>query len=91
MRINTQNLSIQASAAETLRWAMDPAKRWPCSQLAGRRLFVAFAGNGDLVDMALDGGRGEQDCPAHELNAFVKDSIAARPRRIRERFAHCLR
>ena len=45
---------------------------WPCSVIRGRRLFVEFdRKTGDLVDLELDGGKGEQDCPSNELLACI--------------------
>ena len=65
--------SIRLSARETNWWAYRPHALWPCSFLAGRRLFAEFAANGDLVDMNIDGGCGDQDCPADEFTAIVAD------------------
>lgn len=72
--------SLWLSARDTEDWASRPGARWPCSFLAGRRLFAQFDRHGDLVDLAIDGGRGDQDCPADEFNAIVADFIkTARP------------
>jgi hypothetical protein len=63
------------SANDTYAWAHKPGAAWPCSQLSGRRLFAEFDRRGDLVDMSIDGGRGEQDCDSNEFNAIVTDYL----------------
>jgi hypothetical protein len=63
------------SAEDTYNWANRPDNAWPCSFLSGRRLFAAFDANGDLADMAIDGGKGDQDCPADEFDAITKDAL----------------
>ena len=69
--------SIWISARETAEWATQPGKRWPCSELAGRRVFAAFDARGNLVDMAID-GRTDTDCDATEFDALTSDFLAAR-------------
>jgi hypothetical protein len=66
-------ISVRISGRETSDWA----RRWPCSTLRGKRVRADFDTNG-LLDLALDGGRGAQDCDAHELNALVSDFVARR-------------
>lgn len=82
MRIvkTAHGIKLWASARDTAQWARkgSPTGWWPCSELSGRRLFAEFASNGDLVDMALDGGRGEQDIGAAEFGAFVEDALNGR-------------
>jgi hypothetical protein len=34
--------------------------------------------NGDLVDMPINGGHGDQDVDGHELNAFIEDALKGR-------------
>ena len=48
------------------------APSWPCSEVAGKRLFVEFD-KGGLIDLAINGRTG--DCPAHELTAIVCDHL----------------
>lgn len=64
---------VKLSARETEDWATRPGAAWPCSFLSGRRVVAVFEPNGDLVDLAIDGGRGDQDCPSDELGAIVSD------------------
>lgn len=59
---------------ETQGWANDPNKRWPCSFLSGRRLRLSIAPNNDILDFAVNSGRGSQDCPGDELRAIVADT-----------------
>lgn len=63
------------SADDTWYWANNPGALWPCSFLSGKRLFVKFDANGDLVDLIVNGGRGDQDCPSDELNAMTEDFL----------------
>jgi hypothetical protein len=64
--------ALWLSARETYAWAHRPGAAWPCSFLAGKRLLVKVDRYG-LLDLQVDGGRGDQDCPADELNAIVVD------------------
>ena len=66
---------VWISARETREWAHKDGASWPCSFLSGRRLFAEFDRNGDLVDLAIDGGRGNQDCPNDEFYAIVSDML----------------
>jgi len=36
---------------DTLAWASRPGASWPCSTLAGRRLWAKWDAKGDLVDV----------------------------------------
>ena len=64
------------SPDDTYNWAHDASARcWPCSFLAGKPLFAEFDQNGDLIDMAIDYGRGDQDCPSDEFNAITSDFL----------------
>jgi hypothetical protein len=65
------------SANDTYNWANRDGNAWPCSFLSGRRLFAEFASNGDLVDLSIDGGHGDQDCPSNELDAIVADYLGS--------------
>lgn len=80
MRIqqNEHATKIWLSARDTYDWANRPGARWPCSQLADRRVFAEFDRHGDLVDVALDGGKGEQDCDSNEFNACIADHLRAK-------------
>ena len=76
-QITPWGISLWLSANETDNWAHRPRNSWPCSQLAGRRVFAQFDRNG-LCDLAIDGGRGEQDCDANELSALCADHLVGR-------------
>jgi hypothetical protein len=65
--------TIWLSANDTYDWANRPGARWPGSFLAGRRLVATFEDNGDLVDLLIDGGQGDQDCPSDEFDAIIAD------------------
>jgi hypothetical protein len=45
--------------------------------LTDRRLVAVFDSNG-LADLAIDGGHGDQDCPADELSACCADHLSRR-------------
>jgi len=64
--------NLWLSASDTYKWAR---YEWPCSFLSDRRVFAAFDSNGDLVDLAIDGGKGDQDCPGDEFSAIVEDFL----------------
>lgn len=70
--------SLWLSANDTYNWANKRNAWWPCSFLSGKRLVVQFDRNG-LLDLTINGGKGDQDCPADELSAivvsFVKNKI----------------
>lgn len=63
---NGFSLTLDSDATERF------ARRWPCSFLRGRALTVEFDSNG-LLDLSIDGGAGDQDCPGNELSAIVAD------------------
>lgn len=79
MRIQRHEHSTKLwlSANDTYNWAHKAGAAWPCSQLSNRRLFVEFDQRGDLVDLAIDGGRGDQDCDSNELDAIVADHLGS--------------
>ena len=70
---NGELASLSMSANDTRAWANKPGARWPCSTLSGRRFFAEFDSFGDLIDLSIDGGRGDQDCDGGEFNAIVDD------------------
>jgi len=74
LRDDGGGFSLWLSAADTWAWAHRPGSAWPCSSLAGRRLFVAYDRNG-LEVLTIDGKSG--DCCADELAACVADHVAA--------------
>lgn len=74
-QIRASGIAVWLSATETAAWARKPGAAWPCSTLVGRRVFAAFDRNG-LCDLAIDGGRGNQDCDGHELSAICADHLA---------------
>ena len=71
-QITDSGVKLWLSANDTHRWATRPRAAWPCSELAGKRLFAEFD-QGGLIDLAIDGRMG--DCPAHELTAIVSDHL----------------
>lgn len=72
------SIRINLSANDTYDWAHRTGKAWPCSQLSGRRVFAEFDSRGDLVDLAIDGGKGEQDVDGNEFAACASDFITAK-------------
>jgi hypothetical protein len=69
---------IMASANDTYDWAHRCGNSWPCSELSNKRVFVELDRNGDLVDLAVNCGRGNQNVALHELNAFIEDVLEGR-------------
>lgn len=49
--------------------------RWPCSEIAGHRLFAQFDSNG-LVDLAIDGK--DADISRDEFSALCADALKGR-------------
>jgi len=70
-QISSTGVKLWLFATDTYCWA----RRWPCSELSGKRVFVEYD-RGGLVDVAIDGQPG--DCPAHELTAIVSDFLRGR-------------
>ena len=64
--------NLWLSANDTYDWAHRPGRRWPCSQLSGKRLFVQYDRNG-LCDLAVNGKI--RDIDAQELTACVSDAM----------------
>ena len=62
--------NVYLTADQTRAWARF---QWPCSFLSGKVLTAEFDSNGDLVDMSVNNGHGDQDCPADEFNAIVEE------------------
>ena len=71
-QVTDTGVKLWLSANDTYNWATRPRATWPCSELAGKRLFAEFD-RGGLIDLAIDGRTG--DCPAHELTAIVSDHL----------------
>jgi hypothetical protein len=69
------SVKVWGSSSDTYDWAHRPGRRWPCSQLSGRRVFAELY-QGDLVELSLDGEDGDVD--ANELNAFLEDALGSR-------------
>jgi hypothetical protein len=61
-------LKVWLSANDTYQWATRSGVSRPYSFLRNRRAFAEFDSKGDLVDMAINGGRGDQDCPWYQKN-----------------------
>jgi hypothetical protein len=74
-QITPSGTKLWLSSKDTYDWANKAGASWPCSQLSDRRVFVEFDRSGDLVDFVIDGGKGEQDCDSHELNAITSDAL----------------
>lgn len=74
---NQHGTKLWLSANDTYKWASRPDAAWLCSTLTNRRVFAEFDGRGDLVDLAIDGGRGNQDCDGHELDSIVADHLGS--------------
>ena len=67
------NVRLWLSAKDTCFWATRSGNSWPCSQLAGKRLFAEFNGE-DLVDVTINGKTGV-NVPVDEFNAITDDFI----------------
>jgi hypothetical protein len=76
-QINPRSVKLWLSSADTYRWAHKSGASWPCSQVSGRRLFAEFDSNG-LLDLSIDGGRGDQDCDGNELSTICADHLRAK-------------
>ena len=69
---NGNNVKLWLSGNDTWDWAHRPGESWPCSHLAGRRLFAEFQ-NGDLIDYRISGPN--IGCDATEFNAITSDYL----------------
>ena len=72
--ITPDAVAIWLSARDTYAWAHKIGAAWPCSWLADKRLVACFDSNG-LYDVTINGGKGDQDAPADELNACIADHL----------------
>ena len=77
MKIDITNgqLAVWLTKHDTYEWANRPGKRWPCSTLAGKRVYALFAANGDLLDFVVNLGRDQDDIDGNELTAITSDAI----------------
>jgi hypothetical protein len=74
---NEYGTKLWLSAQNTFDWAHRVGSSWPCSKLSGKPVFVEFAKNGDLVDLSINGGRGDQECSESELDAIAEDFLGS--------------
>jgi hypothetical protein len=74
VRIEDDSVTLWLSASDTWDWAHRRGAAWPGSQLGGRRLVACFDRHG-LVDLTIDGGRGDQDVCCDEFNAITSDFL----------------
>ena len=65
------------SARDTSDWASKPGAAWPCSTLAGHRVFAEFD-DGDLIELAIDGREDgdANDIDGYEFTAMTDDFLA---------------
>ncbi len=78
MKIEKQDNTIKLwlSAQDTYQWANKPGGKWPCSFIAGKRLFAEFNADGDLVDYAVNGKTSADiNLTGDEFNAITSDFI----------------
>ena len=75
-QLHGEYFKLWLSANDTYNWAHKSNAIWPGSFLSDKSLFVEIdRENGDLIDMLINGGRGDQDCPSDELTAIVEDFL----------------
>jgi len=60
---------------DTRAWASRPGAAWPCSTLAGRRVFAQFDREGDLIELLVDGILAGDDVDGHEFTAMSSDFL----------------
>ncbi len=73
--IESDRVTLWASASHTYEWAHRPFKRWPCSALSGHRFVATFDRNG-LCDLTIDGRHnGGPEVMADELSAICADLL----------------
>ena len=72
VKIFDNQVNLWLSTDDTYSWAHRSGNSWPCSELAGKRLFAAFDRNG-LCDISINGR--DQDCDSHEFNAITSDFL----------------
>jgi len=75
IEIGPQGFDLWLSARDTEAWASRPGEVWPCSELAGRRVYVCFDSNG-LCNLAVDGK--DWDGDSNELSALVSDRVESK-------------
>jgi hypothetical protein len=76
-RHSEHGTQIWISARETHEWANRAGAKWPCSAIAGRRLFAEFDSSGDLVGLTVD-GRSDVDTDINEFSAITSDFLRER-------------
>jgi len=65
-------IDVWVSARDTQRWA----RRWPCSDLAGKRLYAHYDTHG-LLDLKVNGYYPRTDIDVNEFNALMCDVLKA--------------
>ena len=82
MRSNRGEYGTQLwlSANDTRSWASRPGAHWPCSTLAGKRVWAYFDTRGDLIDVTVNGTGGCQvdEMDGHEFSAITSDFLRDR-------------
>jgi hypothetical protein len=73
IKILETGVILWLSASDTYGWANRPRSSWPCSVLAGHRLFAVFDEKG-LVDLTID-GKDSEDVDVTEFNAITSDFL----------------
>ena len=69
---NGTEVKIWLTAEETSAWATKPGNQWwPCSTLAGHKLFACFK-DGDLVEIEVGDGE-DLEINGPEFNAMIED------------------
>ena len=68
-------VKLWLSANDTYNWANRADATWPCSFLADKPLFAEFDSQSNLIDLAINYGRGKQDCPSDEFTAITDDFL----------------
>ena len=77
VKIWETGVNVWLSSNDTYDWAHRAGSSWPCSQLSERRVFAQFDRNG-LCELAIDGGRGDQDCDGTEFGACISDHLVGK-------------
>jgi hypothetical protein len=72
--IYEHGVKLWLSARDTYLWAHKPGAAWSYSFLEGKSVFAEFDRHG-LVDIIVNGGRGDQECPSDEFNAIAYDHL----------------
>ncbi len=67
--ITPNSVALWLSSSDTYSWA----RRWPCSQLSGKRVRALFDDNG-LLELAIDGST-DTDVDHNEFNAITSDFL----------------